>query len=99
MALSLLSTFLLMPFRYQILGRAGELAWRLLSLHWPLQRSLDLAGEEELQEMKKKPDALVLLAVIFGLGVLVSSLTYGGNEARLDQMAASAGVKTVDVNR
>lgn len=50
-------------------------------------------------EMKKKPDALVILAVVFGLGVLVSSLTYGGNEARLDQMAASAGVKTLNVQR
>ncbi|WP_162925849.1 hypothetical protein [Isoalcanivorax indicus] len=48
---------------------------------------------------KKKPDALVILAVIFGLGVLVSSLTYGGNESRHDQMAVSAGVKSVTVTR
>lgn len=28
----------------------------------------------------KKPDAMVLLSLLFGLGVLVSSLTYGYNE-------------------
>ena len=48
---------------------------------------------------KKKPDALVMLAVIFGLGVLISTLTYGGNESRHDQMAASAGVKNLTINQ
>ncbi|MBZ2189153.1 hypothetical protein K8B33_08590 [Alcanivorax sp. JB21] len=48
---------------------------------------------------KKKPDALVILAIIFGLGVLVSTLTYGGNESRHDQMAVSAGVKSPGMNR
>jgi|TARA_R110002073_G_scaffold68403_2_gene170018 hypothetical protein len=28
---------------------------------------------------KKKPDALLILAVIFGLGILISTLTYGDN--------------------
>lgn len=28
----------------------------------------------------KKPDAMVLLSLLFGLGVLISSLTYGYNE-------------------
>jgi len=42
--------------------------------------------------MKKKPDALVLLAVIFGLGVLISSLTHGGNENDYERYADSAGV-------
>jgi hypothetical protein len=31
--------------------------------------------------MNKKPDALLILAVLFGLGVLISTLTHGGNEA------------------
>ena len=56
------------------------------------------AGKPEAMN-KKKPDALVILAVIFGLGVLVSTLTYGGNESRHDQMAASAGVKSITVTR
>ncbi|MCG8394745.1 MAG: hypothetical protein MI745_16850 [Pseudomonadales bacterium] len=42
--------------------------------------------------MKKKPDALVLLALVFGLGVLVSSLTHGGNEQDYQRYAESAGV-------
>ncbi|MCG8437112.1 MAG: hypothetical protein MI751_03415 [Pseudomonadales bacterium] len=42
--------------------------------------------------MKKKPDALVLLAIVFGLGVLVSSLTHGGNEPDYQQYADSAGI-------
>ncbi len=32
--------------------------------------------------MKKKPDALVLLALIFGLGLAVSALTHGEGEPR-----------------
>lgn len=44
---------------------------------------------------KKKPDALVILAVIFGLGILVSTLTYGdnvngGGSADLDAGSPSA---------
>lgn len=31
--------------------------------------------------MNRKPDALVVLAVIFGLGVLVSSLTHSNDDA------------------
>ncbi|MCK0154256.1 hypothetical protein MWU49_11130 [Alcanivorax sp. S6407] len=42
--------------------------------------------------MKKKPDALVLLAIVFGLGVLVSSITHGGNEPDYQQYADSAGI-------
>ena len=42
--------------------------------------------------MKKKPDALVLLALVFGLGVLVSSITHGGNEPDYQQYADSAGI-------
>lgn len=42
--------------------------------------------------MKKKPDALVLLAVVFGLGVLVSSLTHGGNEPDYRRYADSVGI-------
>ena len=42
--------------------------------------------------MKKKPDALVLLAIVFGLGVLVSSLTHGGNEPDYQHYADSAGI-------
>lgn len=30
--------------------------------------------------MKKKPDLLVVLALVFGLGVLVSSYTLGQND-------------------
>tara|TARA_R100000687_G_C6404095_1_gene143284 strand:+ start:609 stop:788 length:180 start_codon:yes stop_codon:yes gene_type:complete len=45
-----------------------------------------------IETMKKKPDALVLLAVIFGLGVLISSLTHGGNENDYQRYADSAGV-------
>ncbi|MBM7335246.1 MAG: hypothetical protein ABGX87_07065 [Alcanivorax sp.] len=43
--------------------------------------------------MKKKPDALVVLAFVFALGVLVSTLTHGGNDADLERFANSAGVK------
>lgn len=32
--------------------------------------------------MKKKPDALVLLALIFGLGLAISALTHGDGEPR-----------------
>lgn len=42
--------------------------------------------------MNKKPDALVLLAFIFGLGILVSSLTHGGNEPDYKEYADSAGI-------
>lgn len=31
--------------------------------------------------MKRKPDALLLLALFFGLGLVVSSLTHGENDA------------------
>lgn len=41
---------------------------------------------------KKKPDALVILAVIFGLGILVSTLTYGDNvNGGSDAAALSVG--------
>jgi hypothetical protein len=40
---------------------------------------------------KKKPDALVILAVIFGLGVLVSTLTYGDNASNGGAAALDAG--------
>ncbi|MEY1662858.1 hypothetical protein [Isoalcanivorax beigongshangi] len=49
--------------------------------------------------MKKKPDALVLLAVVFGLGVLVSSLTYGGSNPRLDEVAATMGMAATSGDR
>lgn len=42
---------------------------------------------------KNKPDVLVVLAFIFALGVLVSTLTHGGNETDLERFANSAGVK------
>lgn len=47
--------------------------------------------------MKKKPDALVLLAVVFGLGVLVSSLTHGGNEPDYQSYAESAGIVVTQI--
>ena len=42
--------------------------------------------------MKKKPDALVLLAAVFGLGILLSSLTHGESEPDYQRYAESAGV-------
>lgn len=43
--------------------------------------------------MKKKPDALVVLAFVFALGVLVSTITHGGNgDNDLQRYANSAGV-------
>lgn len=47
--------------------------------------------------MNKKPDALLLLAIVFGLGVLASALTHGGNDQRADQarIAVSAGVESL----
>lgn len=35
--------------------------------------------------MNKKPDVLLLLAIVFGLGVIASALTHGGNDTRADQ--------------
>ena len=42
--------------------------------------------------MRRKPDALLLLALIFGLGLVVSTVTHGGGDEadRAEQMAASA---------
>ena len=40
--------------------------------------------------MKRKPDALLLLALVFGLGLIISTVTHGGGEAdRAERMAAS----------
>lgn len=45
-------------------------------------------------KMKKKPDALVVLAFVFALGVLISTITHGGNDSDdLERFANSAGVK------
>ncbi|WP_157933828.1 hypothetical protein [Alloalcanivorax mobilis] len=50
--------------------------------------------------MKKKPDALVVLAFVFALGVLVSTITHGGNDADLERYANTAGVAVnLDANR
>lgn len=47
--------------------------------------------------MKKKPDALVVLAFVFALGVLVSTITHGGNNhAEFQRYANTAGI-AVDV--
>lgn len=43
----------------------------------------------------KKPDALVVLAIIFGLGVLVSTLTHSTDEPLPAQVYASGAVVTV----
>jgi len=45
-----------------------------------------------------KPDALLVLAVIFGLGLLISTLTHGDNErdAMMDQTAAQYSSTYVD---
>ena len=41
--------------------------------------------------MKRKPDALLLLALFFGLGLVVSSLTHGeGNADPAGQAAVTA---------
>lgn len=42
--------------------------------------------------MKRKPDALLLLALIFGLGLVASTVTHGGGDEaeRAERMAASA---------
>ncbi|MFN3713734.1 MAG: hypothetical protein ACK4SX_08750 [Alcanivoracaceae bacterium] len=32
----------------------------------------------------KKPDALVILAVLFAVGVLISAISHGGGESRRD---------------
>lgn len=32
---------------------------------------------------RKKPDALVILAILFGLGVLISAISHGGSEEKL----------------
>lgn len=40
--------------------------------------------------MNRKPDALVLLAVLFGLGVLVSSLTHSNDDAPSMKTAGAA---------
>ena len=43
--------------------------------------------------MKKKPDALVVLAFVFALGVLISTITHGGNDSDLERFANSAGMQ------
>lgn len=54
-----------------------------------------------MKRMNKKPDVLLILAVIFGLGVLVSTLTHGDGENQAEQMAASApaSVQATQINR
>jgi hypothetical protein len=51
--------------------------------------------------MNKKPDALLLLAIVFGLGVLASALTHGGNDQRADQshIAVTAGAQSVSARQ
>lgn len=47
--------------------------------------------------MKKKPDALLILAIVFGLGVLASTITHSGGDTRADQanIAVNAGMETL----
>lgn len=46
-----------------------------------------LKGESEMATMRKKPDIIVMLAVLIGMGVLVTELTYGsiGGESPVQQ--------------
>jgi len=39
----------------------------------------------------KKPDALMILAVIFAVGVLVSAISHGGGENRAEAVAVQPG--------
>ncbi|HEX5678710.1 MAG TPA: hypothetical protein VFX91_12160 [Alcanivorax sp.] len=43
--------------------------------------------------MKKKPDALAVLAFVFAFGVLISTITHGGNDSDLKRFANSAGMQ------
>ena len=50
--------------------------------------------------MNKKPDALLILALIFGLGVLVSTLTHGeGDGPHAAQLSAQQSVQPVQISR
>jgi hypothetical protein len=41
---------------------------------------------------KKKPDALLILAVLFGLGVLISTITHGGSDEANQSVQPLEGV-------
>lgn len=47
---------------------------------------------------KKKPDALLVLAVIFGLGILVSTLTHGNSADDRNTAAAANAVAASAAN-
>ena len=49
--------------------------------------------------MNRKPDALVILALIFGLGLLVSALTHGENEHRAANAPAAVYSSEADVSQ
>jgi|GEM_PF-3222902 len=48
---------------------------------------------------KKKPDALLVLAVLFVVGVLFSAISHTRTEARMDSVAGYQGQSTPFVER
>lgn len=50
--------------------------------------------------MNKKPDALLILAIVFGLGVLISTLTHSTDQSdQAANLAVSAGVSAPQVSQ
>jgi hypothetical protein len=47
----------------------------------------------------KKPDALVVLAVLFAAGILFSAISHGGGESRQDPVGDYAGQMLPSANR
>jgi hypothetical protein len=47
----------------------------------------------------KKPDALMILAILFAVGVLFSAISHGGGESRADVLAGNQGQLVPSINR
>lgn len=47
----------------------------------------------------KKPDALMVLAILFAAGVLFSAISHGGGESRADELAGNQGHLAPLINR
>lgn len=57
---------------------------------------MDLGSQVGLRIMnRKKPDALVILAILFGLGVLISAISHGGSDERQAVPGMAGGVVQV----
>lgn len=57
------------------------------------------ANKRNNKNMNKKPDALLILALIFGLGVLVSTLTHGDGRDPVEGLAAAPVAQQTEISR